>query len=289
MNTNHTSLIRGLNIAVIVLAALSLIGCAFTFTTIESSKGLIYDYVLSEYGYGQDYYDYDYLDDDFYYDFDDDDFDWDGYWDDGYGHKGPHHSSAALAHPVSLSSSYSYDEALTASVDLILGIVNAVLIWEIIVSLATLLFGIFGVVHAGKRDKLKMLMVLGIVGAIVSFLGGHIILMVLFIISAVMANKDKNMPLSAPEIPVQPYGGPEIQGVPNYAAQPTPTAPAPVPAPGAEIAPSVMPTAASEVAAAASPEPQPAVASEPKPAEEIGSALAEKPQDQTPGSTPSAS
>lgn len=223
MKTDHTSLIRGLNIAVIVLAALSLIASIVAFSAIEGNKSLIYDYALSEYGYTQDYYDY--FDDDFYYDFDDD------YWD-GYSHNGPHHSSASYAAsaqmvPVSSSSLYTDEDVITYSIDIMLAIINGVLIWEMVISAAALVFGIFGVVSAGKREKLKAVMVMGIIGAVLSFFGGHIILMVLFIISAVMANKDKNMPGEMPSAPMQtvPYDPAFASTVPSQTPSTDPAIP----------------------------------------------------------------
>lgn len=228
MNTNHSSLIRGLNIAITALAALTLICCVVGMGVLNSTKTYAYDAVASEYSsgyYSDDWYDY--FDDDYWYDSDD----WydDDYWHD-YGHGGSHHAS--LQHGAALipaaSGYHSYGSSLEdayMAVDIMYNVINALLIWEIVVAIVVLLLGILGIVGAGKQEKLRTLMVFGIVGAVISFLGGHIILVVLFIISAVMANKDKTALLNA-----------------NMAAAPVaaPAAPAPVAAP---VAPPVTPDA----------------------------------------------
>ena len=93
------------------------------------------------------------------------------------------------------------------ALDLALGIINGLLIWEMIASVAMLVFGILSLVRTGKPEQLKQIMVFGILGAVISFLAGHIILTVIFTVSAVMANKDKNalVPM-APTTPVPPQG-----------------------------------------------------------------------------------
>lgn len=210
MNTSHSSLIRGLNIAITALAALSLITCIVAMVTLGSTKDFFYDAIAESYYDGDlSYYDdswYDYLDDDFWYD------------DHDAAH--PHHTSLAAEHPAQTMPVYGYstlsdsgiDDAYVA-MDIMIAVVNGLLIWEIVVSIVALLFGILGLVNAGKQDKLKQVMVFGIVGAVVSFLGGHIILMALFIISAVMANKDKTALLNAnlaaaPPVPPTPPTSP---------------------------------------------------------------------------------
>lgn len=208
MSADHSSLIRGLNIAVTVLAALSLVSCVVGLAVLGSVKGYAYDAVVEEYArtYDDAYWD------DRYYDFFDDDWD-DDYWydhDHGYGRGYGHHSDASVHHAVlcpavSGYASYPGDlEDAYVAMDLTFGLITAAIIWEIVVSIACLLLGILGIVGAGKPAKLKQLMVLGIVGAVVSFLGGHIILTALFIISAVMANKDKTALLAASAPPVAP-------------------------------------------------------------------------------------
>ncbi len=200
MQQNHTSTIRGLNIAVIVLAALSLIASAIVFSVLANSKDLIYDYVASE-GYS--------LYDDYGYDYD---FDYDDLWDDDYGHHGNrYHASLGSTHPLAAAHAipassyyYGYEPDAMLALDLFFGIINGLLIWEMIASVAMLIFGILALVRAGKPEKLRQIMVFGILGAVISFLAGHIILTVLFIISAVMANKDKNALAPAPVPPVPP-------------------------------------------------------------------------------------
>lgn len=197
MKPIHASLIRGLNIGITVLAALSLITCVVGMTFLGVNKDYLYAALEEEYGasvydpdYLDDFYD-DYLDD-FYFDHD--------LWDDDYGTSHPHHASLSTESLVPVSDGYfgysTSSEDVEAIMDIALAVVNALLIWEIIVSAVTLVFGILGIVGAGKQEKLKALTVCGIVGAVIAFLGGHIVLVVLFIISAVMANKDKTTALN---------------------------------------------------------------------------------------------
>lgn len=192
MNTNHSSLIRGLNVAVTVLAALSLITCVVALAAIGASKDYLYDAIAEEYYDGDlDYYEYDYGFDYGYGLGDLLDDDWGGPWHDGHGYDHPHHAALSASAPQHwVSSPYGAEDPLVA-LEVGLAILDALLIWEIIVSAVSLLFGILGMVNAGKPQKLGQIMGIGIAGAVVSFLGGHIILVALFIISAVMANKDK--------------------------------------------------------------------------------------------------
>lgn len=241
MKADHSSLIRGLNIAVTVLAALSLVSCVVGLAVLGSVKGYAYDALAEEYARTYDYDDYW---DDYYYDYWDDWDDWDDDfgWDDdgyGYGHGHGHHSNASVHHAAltpAASGYYSYSgdiEDAYAAMDVTFGLVTVAVIWEIIISIACLLLGIFGIVSAGKPAKLKTVMVMGIVGAVVSFLGGHIILTALFIISAVMANKDKtallnaSMPAPAPAAaPVAAPGAAPYPGTTEQAPQ-DPTHPTP--------------------------------------------------------------
>lgn len=207
MQTSHSSLIRGLNIAVVVLSALSLIASVAIFSFLANSKDMIYDYVASD-GYytlkdSLDYdYDYDYLDDLW------DDYDY-GHHGDRY-HTGLHQAQqapSAISHTLPADYydySYYLDEDDIVALDIMFGIIDALLIWEMIASAGMLVFGILGLVRAGKPEKLGQVMVFGIIGAVLSFFAGHIILTVLFIISAVMANKDKNEILAAPIPPAEP-------------------------------------------------------------------------------------
>lgn len=229
MKADHSSLIRGLNIAVTVLAALSLVACVVGLAVLGSVKGYAYDALAEEYARSYDY-DYDDYFDDFYYDYLDDWYDDYGWDDDGYGHGFGHHSNASVHHAAltpAASGYHSYPgdiEDAYAAMDITFGLITAAIIWEIIVSIACLLLGIFGIVSAGKPAKLKTVMVLGIVGAVVSILGGHIILTVLFIISAVMANKDKTTLLNAaiPAPASAPASAPAPAPVAPPAADPYP-------------------------------------------------------------------
>lgn len=308
MKPDHSSLIRGLNIAAVVLAALSLISCAIGFAVIEANKVYLYDAVADEYYSSYDYYYDDYWDD-YYDDLWDDD-----YWYDDHGYSSPHHSSTGIHHAsfsapaaTPVASSY-YDDVYGvqdawAALDITLAIVNALLIWEIIVSIAALVFGILGLVNAGKPQKLKSLVVFGIVGAVASFLGGHIILVVLFIISAVMASKDKNalvnagsVPAAYPGAPVAAPVAPVAPAVPAAPAAPSAVAasPAPAAAPAptaADAVPASVPAVAVDqapVPAAVEPVPTPAEAVPAPSADAPAAAPVETPQAQAPAAAEAA-
>ncbi|MCI9129148.1 MAG: hypothetical protein HFJ65_02350 [Eggerthellaceae bacterium] len=228
MKPTHSSAIRGLNIAIIVLSALTLITAVVIYPFFAANMDEIGEYIADEmymdYGRG-DYYDYGY---DYDYDLDDllDDYGYgDGYGDDGYGygngrhhyepyHHGSAHHTASLARALAPAQPaalmpvdygyYDYSGNAVFLVGLMLTVLNVLMVWEMIVAVACLLFGILGCAWAGNPQKMKTIFVFGIIGAIVSFLGGHIILTALFVISAILANKDKKEAAAFPPPPSYP-------------------------------------------------------------------------------------
>lgn len=82
------------------------------------------------------------------------------------------------------------DEAFFASMLMML-IGGGLGIWVLVCCIVGLIAGIFGTMHAANPPKLGFVMGWAIAGAILSFLGGNIITVVLLIIVAVFANSDK--------------------------------------------------------------------------------------------------
>lgn len=75
---------------------------------------------------------------------------------------------------------------------LLLGLGSAFIIWAIVCNIATLIASILTLRYAGNPDRLGLCFGWSIAGAIICFLNGSMVSMVLFIIIAVFANKDKN-------------------------------------------------------------------------------------------------
>lgn len=127
------------------------------------------------------------------------------------------------------------------------GIVGAGLLgWAILCSVVTLIAGIVGLRNAANPAKLGSVFGWSVAGAIVGLIGGGFVTMVLCIIMAVFANKDKQLVESglygyaaypAGAMPVQPMGAVPV-------AQPVaPSMPvaAPAPQPVQPAAPTQMP------------------------------------------------
>ncbi len=151
MKNAHAGAIKGMSIAVIVLAALGIIGAIL----IMVFSGLLSAVVLDG-GYG--------LMNDLTYEY--------GALDGSY---------------------YDYFDAEDAFfVSMLMMLVGGGLsIWVLVCCVVTLIAGIFGVLHAANPAKLGLVMGWAIAGAILSFLGGSIVTVVLLIIVAVFANADK--------------------------------------------------------------------------------------------------
>lgn len=151
MKNAHAGAIKGMSIAVIVLAALGIIGAIL----IMVFSGLLSAVVLDGgYGLMNDLtYEYGALDGSYY-----------GYFD-------------------------AEDAFFVSMLMMLVG--GGLSIWVLVCCVVTLIAGIFGVLHAANPAKLGLVMGWAIAGAILSFLGGSIVTVVLLIIVAVFANADK--------------------------------------------------------------------------------------------------
>lgn len=125
---------------------------------------------------------------------------------------------------------YMMDDAdMMAIMGLILGIGGFALFYELICSAVALIAGIFGLRFHDQREKMNMLFGWSLAGAIVSFLGGNIVCMVLLIIMTVFAYKDKQLATAQPVI-----------AAPNASVSTAPAAPT---APMVQSAPTAQPSA----------------------------------------------
>lgn len=179
MQPNHGRAISGLSLAVIIISALTLACCviAWIFVTIAGSS-------LNQYGASA-------IDNAM-----------------SYGHHNGYHG-------------YEYynldsDDVVILG-NLALFASGIALLWEAATALVTLIAGIVGIRNARNQQKLGGVFGWSIAGAICALLGGRIATMVLCIIMAVFANKDKNAPVYATAYPSQSYAGQPNQ---YYANQP---------------------------------------------------------------------
>lgn len=147
----------------------------------------------------------------------------------------------------------------TSDVNMILGIAGVLVFWMIVCFVIVLIAGIMSVRGAARPEKLKGVMIWNIIGAIAGFIGAGIVSLVLCVISAVFANKDRNAALAGASTPV--YTAPQYAPVaPAMPQQPyaAPVAPAPT---GSPVTPTT-PIAAQSVTPVAPVEPAPTVAPE---------------------------
>lgn len=125
---------------------------------------------------------------------------------------------------------YYFDEASVAALaSLTIVVCVAILAWELICSAVTLAAGVLGLRNASTPEKLGVTFGWTIAGAVAAFLSGSLIAMVLLIISAVCINRMRK-PVASYQPYEQPYAAPYGQPAPAspYYAQPQgiPTAPA---------------------------------------------------------------
>ena len=112
-----------------------------------------------------------------------------------------------------------------SDINMLLGMLGGFIFWGFACLVLVLIAGIMGVRGANKPEKLKSVMVWNIVGAVASFLGAGIISLVLCIMVAVFANKDKKLYAMA-----STYGAPAAPQVPTQPAAPQQPAVAQAPA-----------------------------------------------------------
>lgn len=154
----------------------------------------------------------------------------------------------------------------TDDVSVLLGMLGFLVFLVIVCAVLILIAGILGVRGAAKPDKLRGIMIWNIVAAVVSLLSCCWVSLVLCIIVAVFANKDRALYAAAPA-PAAPYGyapaaapvapvAPQqpVQAAPVAPQQPAATAAAPVAA-EAVVTETVAAAPAEPVAAEAAAEP----------------------------------
>lgn len=193
MQNNHASAIKGVNIAVIVFAAIAILACfvGFALAGIGGSA-------INQYGYHL---------------FDE--------------ALTSHHEleRELAASGITVTGDITGTDVVN-SLNFALALGMFGIGWELISAVVTLVAGIMGVRGASRREKLGGVLVWSIVGAVVALLGGRIITCILLIISAVLAGMDKRayaIPYGQPT--AQPYGQPAAQPYGQPTAQPFPQTP----------------------------------------------------------------
>lgn len=210
MQSQHAGAIRGLGIATIALSAISLLACLFGLTILVVMGAAFSDPALvDELSYGlTGPYVYDYS----YY---------------GYGY---------------------HDEEFASFVGFSIILVGVFIVWEILTCIVSLIAGIVTLRSANDSSKLNKIFGWTLAGAIASLLGGRFITMVVLIVAAVFATKDRGAQQNAYW---QAHGSPvtvKSEGaVQEASAQP-------VQPPVQPAAASVQPVSAQPVAASVQPQ-----------------------------------
>lgn len=185
MQTSHAKTIRGLSIAVVVLSILSILGLLFSLAFIGVGGAAL----------------------------------------------GNEEVRGAASYSLSMDPDSAYTmEQLGITEDdafgmlgILLGLGAAYVIWGVICSIVTLIAGIIGMRNYDKTAKLGKVFGWSIAGAVLAFLYGNLITMVLLIIAAVCASKDRKAATAIPygqpasyyaapqqyATPQQPYGAPQ--------------------------------------------------------------------------------
>lgn len=213
MQTPHARTIRGLSIAVVILSILSILGLIFSLAFIGVGGAAL----------------------------------------------GSEEVRGAASYSLSMDPDSAYTmEQLGITEDdafgmlgFLLGLGAVYVFWGIICSIVTLIAGIIGMRNYDKTDKLGKVFGWSIAGAVMAFLYGNIITLVLLIIAAVCASKDRKastaipygqpasyysapQPYAAPQppygAPQQPYAAPQQPQQPYAALQQQPQQPVEAPA-----------------------------------------------------------
>lgn len=147
---------------------------------------------------------------------------------------------------------YTDDGVMITTGDLagLLGFLGIFVFLGVICFIFVLVAGIMGVRGSDKPEKLKGVMTWNIVGAVASFLTGGLITLVLCIVVAVFANKDKKALAYGTPYGAQPYGAPVQPQAPVAPQQPVAAAVA-VPVAAAVAAEAVAGTGVPATAATA--------------------------------------
>lgn len=206
MQTSHARTIRGLSIAVVILSVLSILGLIFSLAFIGVGSAAL----------------------------------------------GNEEVRGAASYSLSMDPDSAYTmEQLGITEDdafgmlgFLLGLGAVYVFWGIICSIVTLIAGIIGMRNYDKTDKLGKVFGWSIAGAVMAFLYGNIITLVLLIIAAVCASKDRKASTAIPygqpasyysvpqpyAAPQPPYGAPQQPQQPYAAPQQQPQQPVEAPA-----------------------------------------------------------
>lgn len=193
MQTNHANALRGLSIAVVIIAGLTILACVIGFVFL----GVGGSYLANM---SPDMWEY-YLDDGDYYDY--------GYGYDYYGVDG---------------------SDMAAIMALLVGVGGIAIFWELALSVVGLIAGILGLRNYQNPGKLNLVFGWSLAGAIAALLSGNMVTMVLLIIMCVFAYKDKQLAAAQPIVMAQPVvtAAPVQPGQPvQPVAAPVTDAPAP--------------------------------------------------------------
>lgn len=201
MQPSHAKTIRGLGIAVVVLSALSILGFLLSLAFVGVGGAALNDPSIRDAASSAIYVD---------------------------------PESARAMEELGMTT----DDAF-GLMGILLGLGAAYIVWGIICSIITLIAGIICMKNSADTDKLGKVFGWSLAGAILSFLYGNLITMVLLIVAAVFASKDRKAATAIPygqpnayyAAPQQPYGAaPQPQQPYGAAPQPQPYA-APQPQP----------------------------------------------------------
>ena len=187
MQSNHASALRGLSIAVVIIAGLSILACIIGAVFLGVGGSYVANMtpdMWEYYLYDGDYYDYSYGYD--YYGFDGSD--------------------------------------MAAVMALLIGFGGVALFWELALSVVGLIAGILGLRNYNNPSKLNLVFGWSLAGAIASFLCGSLVAAVLLVIMCVFAHKDKQLAGAQPVIMTQP-AMPSQPVAPAQPVQPVAAAP----------------------------------------------------------------
>ena len=191
MQPSHAKTIRGLGIAVVVLSALSILGFLLSLAFVGVGGAALNDPSIRDAANGAIYVD---------------------------------PESARAMEELGMTT----DDAF-GLMGILLGLGAAYIVWGIICSIIALIAGIICMKNSAETGKLGKVFGWSLAGAILSFLYGNLITMVLLIVSAVFASKDRKAATAIPygqpnayyAAPQQPYAAPQQP----YGAAPQPQQP----------------------------------------------------------------
>ena len=178
MQTSHAKTIRGLSIAVVILSVLSILGLLLTLAFIGVGGAAL----------GSDEV----------------------------------RSAASYSLEMDPESAYTMEQLGITEDDaygllgIVLGLGAAYVVWGIICSIVTLIAGIIGMRNYDETAKLGKVFGWAIAGAVLAFLYGNLITMILLIIAAVCASKDRKAATAIPfGQPAAYYGAPQQNAAPQ--------------------------------------------------------------------------